>query len=94
MEDKTTVWINKNSLMLNLVVHKAPARLSRVNIPFWSEDRFQGYGTDGRKGIDGRRLEWQRQLEEEDTIIVKWAQEDVETLYSLINKYNKLHSLT
>jgi len=35
---------------------------------------------DGRKGIDGRRLEWQRQLEEEDTIIVKWAQEDVETL--------------
>ena len=25
-------------------------------------------------------------LEEEDYIIVKWAQEDVETLYSLINK--------
>jgi hypothetical protein len=38
------------------------------------------------KGIDGRRLEWQRQLEEEDTIIVKWAQEDVETLYNLLRK--------
>jgi len=32
------------------------------------------------KGINGRRLEWQRQLEEEHNIIVKWAQEDVETL--------------
>jgi len=28
----------------------------------------------------------QRQLEEEDNIIVKWAQEDVEILYSLLNK--------
>jgi hypothetical protein len=27
-----------------------------------------------------------RQLEEEDNIIVKWAQEDVETLYNLLNK--------
>jgi hypothetical protein len=25
-------------------------------------------------------------MEEEDTIIVKWAQEDVETLYNLLNK--------
>jgi hypothetical protein len=25
-------------------------------------------------------------MEEEDNIIVKWAQEDVETLYSLLNK--------
>jgi len=33
----------------------------------------------------GRRLEWQRQLEE-DNIIVEWAQEDVETLYKLLNK--------
>jgi len=34
-----------------------------------------------------KRLEWQEQLEEEDNIIVKWTQEDVETLYSpLINK--------
>jgi len=32
------------------------------------------------KGIKGRRLEWQRQLEEEDSIIVKWAKEYVETL--------------
>ena len=38
------------------------------------------------KGINGRRLELQKQLEEEDYIIVKWAQEDVETLYSLLNK--------
>jgi len=29
-----------------------------------------------------QELEWQRQLEEKDKIIVKWAQEDVETLYS------------
>ena len=27
-------------------------------------------------------------LQEEDTIIVKWAQEDVETLYSLLNNNN------
>ena len=39
----------------------------------------------GGKGIDGRRLEWQKKLEEEDTIIAKRAQEDVETLYRLIN---------
>ena len=26
-------------------------------------------------------------MEEEDNIIVKWAQEDVETSYSLLNKY-------
>jgi len=30
-----------------------------------------------------------RQLEEEDTIIVKWAQEDVETLYNLLNNNNR-----
>jgi hypothetical protein len=35
---------------------------------------------------DGRRMELQRQLKEEDNITVKWAQEDVETLYSLLNK--------
>jgi len=27
-------------------------------------------------------------MEEEDDIIVKWAQEDVETSYSLLNKIN------
>jgi hypothetical protein len=27
-------------------------------------------------------------LEEEDYIIAKWAQEDVETLYNLLNKNN------
>ena len=58
----------------------------------------------GRKGsedwwekrIDGRRLEWQRQLEEEDTIIVKWTQEDVETMYRLLNnnyKYIYIYSI-
>ena len=41
-------------------------------------------GLMGEKGLMG--LEWQWQMEEEDNIIVKWAQEDVETLYSLINK--------
>jgi len=30
-------------------------------------------------------MEWQKKLEEEDTIIVRWAQEDVETLYNLLN---------
>jgi len=38
--------------------------------------------------INGRRLEWQRQMEEDDNIIVKWAQEDVGTSYSLLNKIN------
>jgi len=28
----------------------------------------------------------QRQMEEEDNIIVKWAQEDVEKSYNLLNK--------
>jgi len=32
--------------------------------------------------------EWQRQLEKEDNIIVKWAQEDVETLHNLLNNNN------
>jgi hypothetical protein len=41
---------------------------------------------DGRKGINGRRLERQKQMEEENYIIAKWAQEDVETLYNLLNK--------
>jgi len=42
--------------------------------------------TDGRKGINRRRLEGQRQLDEKDNIIVKWAQEDLETSNSLLNK--------
>ena len=33
-------------------------------------------------------------MEEEDNIIVKWAQEDVETLYNLLNKQmHKTYSL-
>ena len=43
-------------------------------------------GLMGEKGINGRRMELQRQLKEEDNITVKWTQEDVETLYSLLNK--------
>jgi len=42
--------------------------------------------TVGGKGINRRRLEWQRQMEERDKIIVKWAQEDVETSNNLLNK--------
>jgi hypothetical protein len=45
----------------------------------------------GGKGASGRRLEWQRRMEKEDTISVQWAQEDVETSYSLLNKYNILY---
>ena len=41
--------------------------------------------TDGGKGTSGRRLEWQRRMEKEDTISVQWAQEDVETSYNLLN---------
>jgi len=34
-----------------------------------------------------KRLEWEEQQEEEDSTIVKWTQEDLETLYNLlINK--------
>jgi hypothetical protein len=46
-------------------------------LPIWN---------DGRKGTNGRRLERQKQMEEEDYVIAKWEQEDVETLYSLLNK--------
>jgi hypothetical protein len=31
-------------------------------------------------------MERQKQMEEEDYIIAKWAQEDVEALYNLLNK--------
>ena len=41
--------------------------------------------TDGGKGTSGRRIEWHRRMEKEDTISVQWAQEDVETSYSLLN---------
>jgi len=38
-------------------------------------------------------MEWQRQLEEGNNIIVKWAQGDVETLYSLLNNNNNNNRL-
>jgi len=41
---------------------------------------------DGRKGISRRRLEGQRQMEEKGKIIVKLAQEDVETSTNLLDK--------
>jgi hypothetical protein len=37
------------------------------------------------KGTGGGRLERQTQLEEEDNVTAKWMQEDVNTLYSLLN---------
>jgi hypothetical protein len=37
----------------------------------------------------GRRLDRRKQLEVEDYIISKWEQEDVETLYNLLNKNNE-----
>ena len=38
------------------------------------------------KGLMEEDWNDERQMEEEDNIIVKWAQEDVETSYSLLNK--------
>jgi hypothetical protein len=49
--------------------------------------------TDGRKGIGGGRLERQTELEEEDNIINKLAEEDVNTLYSLLSNNNKNNKL-
>jgi len=40
----------------------------------------------GGRGIKRRRLEWQRQMEEKDKIIAKWAQEGVDTSNKLLNK--------
>ena len=31
-------------------------------------------------------------MEEEDNVIVKWAQEDVETSYNLLNNNNKIYT--
>jgi hypothetical protein len=42
-------------------------------------------GLMGEKGIGGGRLERQTQLEEEDNVINKWGQEDVNTLYSRLH---------
>jgi hypothetical protein len=35
----------------------------------------------------------QGQLEKEDTMIIKWAQEDVETLYNLLSSNNNLNMM-
>jgi len=40
----------------------------------------------GFKGLMKEDWNDRRKLEEEDYIIVKWAQENVETLYRLLNK--------
>ena len=45
-------------------------------------------GLMGEKGLMEEDWNRQRQLEEEDTIIVKWVQGDVETLYRLLNNNN------
>jgi hypothetical protein len=49
-------------------------------------------GMVGEKGIGGRRLEQQTQLEEEGDIINKWVQENVNRLYSLLNDNNDNNS--
>jgi hypothetical protein len=41
--------------------------------------------------MKGRRLDRQKKLGEEDYVIAKWAQEDVETLYNLLNN-NKVYT--
>jgi len=43
---------------------------------------------EGIRGLlGGKRINrWQRQMEEEGKLIVKWAQEDVETSNNLLNK--------
>ena len=62
---------------------RPPGRRKRGRPKFtWAEGIR---GVIGEKGL----MEWQRQLEEEDNIIVKWAQEDVETLYKLLNNNNE-----
>jgi len=43
-------------------------------------------GLMGEKGLMEEYWSDRGQVEEEDNIIVKWAQEDVETLYNLLNK--------
>jgi hypothetical protein len=41
----------------------------------------------GEKGL--QEEDWtKKQLEEEDSIMVKWAQEDVKTSYNLLNNKN------
>jgi hypothetical protein len=42
------------------------------------------------EGIGGGRVELQTQLEKEDNMISKWAQEDVNTLYSLLHNNNQI----
>ena len=40
----------------------------------------------GEKGLVEEDWNDKRRMEKEDTISVQWAQEDVETSYSLLNK--------
>ena len=60
-------------------VHKEKENEVDLNLP-----GQKGLGDWWEKRISGRRLEWQKQLAEEDNIIGKWAQEDVETFYYLL----------
>ena len=48
----------------------------------------------GEKGLTEEDWNDIGQMEEEDNIIVKWAQEDVETLYTLLNNNNNIYLLT
>jgi hypothetical protein len=63
----------------------SPGRIKRGRPKLtWAEEIR---GLMGEKGL--MEEDWnERQLEEEDNIMVKRAQEDVETLYSLLNNNN------
>jgi hypothetical protein len=77
-------------LLKEVMKWRPSGRRKRGRSKFTWAERIRGLM--GEKGIGGRRLERQAQLEE-DNIINKWAQEDVNTLYSLLNNNSKMRSL-
>ena len=58
------------------------------------QSRLSISGLMGEKGLTEEDWNDIGQMEEEDNIIVKWAQEDVETLYTLLNNNNNIYLLT
>jgi len=67
-------------------VHQEEENEEYLNLPGRKglEDCLGGGGEE----INRRRLEWQRQMEEKDRIIVKWAQGHVEMSNNLLNNNN------
>jgi len=63
---------------------RPPRRRKRGRAKLTWAERIRGLM--GEKGLMEEDWNDRSKLEEEDYIIVKWAQGDVETLYSLINK--------